>query len=137
MSQLIWTQIVDRSLIRWFFINASWNNVYDWVLSRRPPVDRNLRGRFLRRLFAVRHHGCVITVGVQAAPLGQNEAHGGIMLVLTRKQAERIQIGDNITLTVLRIDGNKVRIGIDAPTDVPIQRSELRPAPLESAAGNR
>jgi carbon storage regulator len=59
------------------------------------------------------------------------------MLVLTRKQAERIQIGDNITVTVLRIDGNKVRIGIDAPTDVQIQRSELRPAALEPTAGNR
>lgn len=47
------------------------------------------------------------------------------MLVLTRKQAEQIVIGDNITITVVRVDGNKVRIGIDAPKNVSIQRGEL------------
>ena len=44
------------------------------------------------------------------------------MLVLTRRPMERILIGDDIIVTVVRIDGNKVRIGIDAPIEVDISR---------------
>ncbi len=47
------------------------------------------------------------------------------MLVLTRKQRQQIQIGDSITVTVLRTKGNTVRIGIEAPDGVRIMRSEL------------
>ena len=48
------------------------------------------------------------------------------MLVLSRKSMERIQIGDNVVVTVLEIHGNKVRIGISAPREIRILRSELR-----------
>lgn len=48
------------------------------------------------------------------------------MLVLSRKEKEQILIGEDITITLLRIDGNKVRIGIDAPKEVRIIRGELR-----------
>lgn len=47
------------------------------------------------------------------------------MLVLTRKVGEQIRIGDNVTITVVRIDEWKVRIGIDAPQEVKIVRAEL------------
>ena len=47
------------------------------------------------------------------------------MLVLTRKYQEKIRIGDNITITVLRTKGKAVRLGIEAPTDVPVIRGEL------------
>ena len=47
------------------------------------------------------------------------------MLVLTRKENEVIQIGDGIRVTVVRIQGGRVRIGIDAPNDVRIMRSEI------------
>lgn len=47
------------------------------------------------------------------------------MLVLSRKQGESIKIDDNITVTVVSIVGDKVRIGIDAPKDVPIHRQEI------------
>jgi carbon storage regulator len=47
------------------------------------------------------------------------------MLVLCRKQNERIMIGDSIVLTVVRIDRNQVRIGIEAPRDVAVYREEL------------
>ncbi len=47
------------------------------------------------------------------------------MLVLTRKAKQRIQIGDNISITVLRVKGQTVRIGIDAPTEIRVRRSEL------------
>ena len=47
------------------------------------------------------------------------------MLVLTRKPGEKIHVGDNITITVTEVKGNKVRIGIDAPEEVSIFRAEL------------
>lgn len=49
------------------------------------------------------------------------------MLVLTRKTGERVFIGPNITVTVVSIFGNKVRLGLTAPTDVNILREELSP----------
>jgi len=47
------------------------------------------------------------------------------MLVLTRKQSEKIQIGENITITVVRMKGKAVRLGIEAPTNVNVLRGEL------------
>ena len=47
------------------------------------------------------------------------------MLVLTRKQNDKIQIGDNITITVLRMKGKSVRLGIEAPANVNVMRGEL------------
>ena len=48
------------------------------------------------------------------------------MLVLSRKIGERILIGDNIAVTVVRITGNGVRIGIEAPSNVAVIRQELK-----------
>lgn len=47
------------------------------------------------------------------------------MLVLSRKPGERIMIGDNIAVTIVRIGPNNVRVGIDAPRDMNIVREEL------------
>jgi carbon storage regulator len=47
------------------------------------------------------------------------------MLVLTRKSGEAINVGDDITVTVLEVRGNQVRLGIQAPLDVIIHRKEL------------
>jgi carbon storage regulator len=47
------------------------------------------------------------------------------MLVLTRKPQQQIQIGNNITVTVVRVQGSSVRLGIEAPDNVRIIRSEL------------
>ena len=47
------------------------------------------------------------------------------MLVLSRKPGEKLQIADDITITVLSVQGNRVRIGIDAPPHRRITRSEL------------
>ena len=47
------------------------------------------------------------------------------MLVLTRKRAESIMIGDDIEVSVLAVSGDKVKIGIAAPRDVPVFRKEV------------
>ena len=47
------------------------------------------------------------------------------MLVLSRKKDEKIIIGDNITLMVIEIRGDKVRLGIEAPKDVSVHRQEV------------
>lgn len=47
------------------------------------------------------------------------------MLVLSRKKNEALVIDDRITITVIEIRGDKVRLGIEAPRDVPIHRSEV------------
>ena len=47
------------------------------------------------------------------------------MLVLTRRINERIIIGDDIIVTVLEVDGDQVRIGIDAPRDIKVFREEV------------
>ena len=47
------------------------------------------------------------------------------MLILTRRIDERIFIGDDITLCVLGIEGNRVRLGLEAPKDVAILREEI------------
>jgi carbon storage regulator len=47
------------------------------------------------------------------------------MLVLSRKEGERIQIGDQITVVISKIAGNRVSIGIEAPRDLKVVRGEL------------
>ena len=74
---------------------------------------------FERPLFdlVARHGGRIPT---QLKFLGKTR-----MLVLSRCKKERIAIGDNIFITVLGIEGGRVRIGIEAPASVPIRRTEL------------
>ena len=48
------------------------------------------------------------------------------MLVLSRKQTEKIYIGDSIEITICQIRGDKVRIGINAPKNVPVHREEVK-----------
>jgi carbon storage regulator len=47
------------------------------------------------------------------------------MLILTRKTGESIKIGNDITVTVLSVKGNQIRLGIDAPKDVEVHRDEI------------
>ena len=58
------------------------------------------------------------------------------MLVLSRKLMEQIQIGENITVTVVHVKGKIVKLGIDAPRNIRVMRTELLSAGEESSAGD-
>ncbi len=58
------------------------------------------------------------------------------MLVLSRKVNETIIINDNIVITVVDIRGDKVRLGIEAPKDVPVHRQEVYDAIKRAEGGN-
>lgn len=57
------------------------------------------------------------------------------MLVLSRKLGQRFQVGDNIKVTIVKIDRNSVRIGIEAPGDVTVYREEIIPVECKEAVG--
>jgi carbon storage regulator len=57
------------------------------------------------------------------------------MLVLSRKETERIKLGDSIVVTVVRVAGDKVRLGIEAPPDILVLRDELEPHEQAKAVG--
>lgn len=59
------------------------------------------------------------------------------MLVLSRRENERIRLGDSIVVTVVRLSGDKVRLGIEAPADVVVLREELESFAPPAAAGAR
>ena len=54
------------------------------------------------------------------------------MLVLTRKPAEKLHIGDDVTITVLSSCANRVRLGVSAPPSVSVHRDELSPEAMAS-----
>ncbi|MCA9235442.1 MAG: carbon storage regulator [Planctomycetales bacterium] len=58
------------------------------------------------------------------------------MLVLSRKEAQRIRLGDSIVITVVRVAGDKVRLGIEAPKEMLVLRDELEPFAPGAAAGD-
>jgi len=47
------------------------------------------------------------------------------MLILTRRVGETIKIGDNIEVAVLGVNGNQVRVGVNAPKEIPVHREEI------------
>ncbi len=58
------------------------------------------------------------------------------MLVLSRKKNESVVVNDNITIVVVEIRGDKVRLGIEAPKDVPVHRKEIFDAIQQSSQKN-
>lgn len=57
------------------------------------------------------------------------------MLVLTRKLSETVLIGEDVRVTIVRLEGGQVRLGIDAPRSVPVLRAELKGRPDASPEG--
>jgi carbon storage regulator len=58
------------------------------------------------------------------------------MLVLSRKESQRIRLGESIVVTIVKISGDKVRVGIEAPADVLVLRDELELRSPSEAAEN-
>ena len=56
------------------------------------------------------------------------------MLILTRRVGESLMIGDDVTITVLGVKGNQVRIGVKAPKEVAVHREEIRNRIEEASA---
>jgi len=62
------------------------------------------------------------------------------MLVLSRRESERIRLGDSIVVTVVKVAGDRVRLGIEAPAEMLVLRGELErhqaepPLPLQASA---
>jgi carbon storage regulator len=54
------------------------------------------------------------------------------MLVLSRKLGQRFQVGDEVRITIVKIDRNSVRIGIEAPEEVTVYREEIAPQEVPS-----
>jgi carbon storage regulator len=60
------------------------------------------------------------------------------MLILTRRVGETLNIGNDVTVTVLGIKGNQIRLGVSAPKDVPVHREEIyRRIQAEETSGQR
>ena len=59
------------------------------------------------------------------------------MLVLSRKESQRIRLGESIVLTIVKIGGDKVRVGIEAPEDVLVLRDELETWNTEDSANQK
>jgi carbon storage regulator len=57
------------------------------------------------------------------------------MLVLSRKESQRIRLGDSIVITIVKISGDKVRVGIEAPASVLVLRDELEARAPAGGAG--
>jgi carbon storage regulator len=56
------------------------------------------------------------------------------MLVLSRKESQRIRLGDQIVITIVKISGDKVRVGIEAPSEMLVLRDELEPRQAADSA---
>jgi len=57
------------------------------------------------------------------------------VLVLTRRLGEKLIIGGNVTVTILGVKGNQIRIGIDAPRDITVNREEIHQRILKEREG--
>ena len=98
-----------------------------WQLPACNPVKRNgpqHLGDVLTELLA-QYETKFPNLHVSTADTATTQG-GSPMLVLARKPGERIVINEEITVTVLEVRGSQIRLGIEAPTEIPVRREEVR-----------
>jgi carbon storage regulator len=66
-----------------------------------------------------------VSDAIKRTDIQAKEARSRIMLILTRRVGETVMIGNEVTVTVLGVKGNQVRIGVNAPKDVAVHREEI------------
>lgn len=104
-----------------------------------PEIEANTKffaNKFrARSVFALSQRCRAGTESIRPAYRG-NFWKGAVMLVITRKAHEEIRIGDDIVVTILRTSGGQVKIGITAPRDIRVARSEVYEdlSPVNAAA---
>jgi carbon storage regulator len=81
--------------------------------------------------------GSPTTAGMgRFAGFANDSGRRGIMLVLSRKLGQTFQLGSDVRITVIKIDRQSVRIGIQAPGDLPVYREEIVPVELSEPASS-
>lgn len=66
-----------------------------------------------------------VFISVQAKRFRRIYTKELVMLILTRRVGETLMVGDDVTVTVLGVKGNQVRIGVNAPKDISVHREEI------------
>ena len=85
--------------------------------------DKSRSYEYLAACLAARtYNGCEFGLNVSPDAVARKNKN---MLILSRKREEQIVIADNIVITVVEIRGDKVRLGIEAPKEVPVHRREV------------
>lgn len=79
----------------------------------------------MRELGCSRKQRMLVRGAFGTIPGGIHNPKERVVLVLSRGESEQVRIGENIIVTVVRLQGNKVRLGFDAPSSVEIVRCEL------------
>jgi carbon storage regulator len=98
--------------------NLSANSV---ISSAARRLDSRIRVGYVSRINRV-----VLREARRHGDSGKTIKEDSIMLVLSRKPGEAIVIGNGITVTVVEVKGERVRLGLTAPAEVPIHREELQ-----------
>lgn len=89
-------------------------------------LTRFLQSRVNRDISRTNLRPCVLFSALKGTLVEDHEwERRDIMLILTRRIGETLMVGDEVTVTVLGVKGNQVRIGVNAPKDVAVHREEI------------
>jgi carbon storage regulator len=90
-----------------------------------PAISRRFKGFAVRNLLDAPLETFTVKEFAEPSTVGSAQPRNGPMLVLSRKKDESIVINNDITIVVVEIRGDKVRLGVEAPKEVPVHRREV------------